>query len=137
MSPPRFTPIPPKSLTHVEVQRLLAARDLNKPDEFPEMIENILSGSWSLYRIDGGVKGVVVLNPEPPLLNIFYLHGEGLFGKIGQVAKALLDIAEEKGLSGLSLVTSEYRKARLFSMAKGTKVRVDGDRYIAELRNGR
>jgi hypothetical protein len=135
----RLTPVRPKDLSAEEYARLLAARELNvgKPKDFSTMIRNIWEGRWSLYRIDGSITGVCVTNPEDGRLNIFYLHGDGLFGKMNALVARLLDIADKQGLKGLSCVTRDLRAARLFAMAKGARLEHSGAWYYLELDHGR
>lgn len=135
----RLTRVRPKDLTHEEMLRLFAARELNmgKPTEFGKLLSNIWEGIWALYRIDGAVTGVMVLNPEGERLNIYYLHGDGLFGKIDALARQLKDISRKAGLVGLTCVTRDRRAARLFGMTAGAKCEKRGNWYFLELDHGR
>lgn len=128
----------PKDLSAEEYLRLLAANKAYKDKmDFPEMVRRVWDGTYSLYTLNGDIKGVCVLNKEPPFLNIYYLHGEGLFGKIKPLAKRLLDISRKEGLKGLSCVTKDVRKARLFRMVPGAELTHDGGHYYLELTDGR
>lgn len=128
----------PKDLSSEEYLRLLAARDAHKDKlSFEQLIENVWYGTFSLYTLNGDIKGVCVLNKEPPFLNIYYLHGENLFGKIALLAKRLLDISRKDNLKGLTCVTKDLRKARLFRMVPGASMIHDGGYYYLELTDGR
>lgn len=135
----RLTKVRPKDLSHEEVQRLFAARELNmgKPTEFATLLSNVWEGKWSLWTLDGSITGVMVLNPEGKRLNIYYLHGDGLFGKIDALAKRLKDISKKGGFSGLSCVTRDPRAARLFKMTPGARCERRGAWYFLEVDNGR
>lgn len=128
----------PKDLTAEELGRLFAARDLNMGKvEFPEMLSHVWYGDWKLYTLKGSISGVMVLNAEDNRLNIYYLHGDGLFGNIGPLAERLLDISRKAGLGGLTCYTRDPRGMRLFKMAPGVEVTSEGDRWKLELIDGR
>lgn len=139
MSKVELKEVRPKDLSAEELQRLLAARELNlgKPADFPRMLQNVWNGTWTLYRLDGGIHGVAVCNPEGDRLNIFYLHGDGLFGKMTALTNRLMDIARKQGLSGLSCVTHDPRRARLFRMTPGARCWEENGKYYLELDHGR
>lgn len=124
----------PKNLSADEYGRLLSAREFcDGKLEFPKLVQNVWNGYFDLYVLNGDIKGVCVLNNEDPFLNIYYLHGEGLFGKIRPLAKRLLDISRKEGLKGLSCVTKDIRRARLFRMVPGAQMFHRGRYYCLEL----
>lgn len=122
-------------LTREEAQRLMDAEELalGKPAEFSWMMKKVFTGEYVLYRLWGGIKGLCVIHPQGDRLNIYYLNGEGLWGKMRALTQALLDIAAKGGYAGISCCTRDKVRARLFGMVPGARCVHHGKWYMLEL----
>ena len=134
----KLTRIYPQEMTPEEREMLAGAADVmadKGKKNFPRLIQNIYTGAWHLFRArDQRLEALLVLNEEEGKLNVYYLTGKGLWGKMRGLVGALMDIVRKRGLKALTCVTGDERKARLFSMAPGIEVEQLGSRWFLELK---
>lgn len=134
--------IAPTDLTPEDWTRLSLAKEIVEDKQkrgFTEMVRGIIDEEYILVRVGGKFSGLLVLNPaEGEGLNIYYLCGTGLWGRVRELASKLLDIAEKAGQARvLTFKTSDERKARLFAQVPGIVKVKHGYFWYLELNDGR
>lgn len=102
--------------------------------QFALMVQKVYKGEWGLFRYrDKETAALVVLNVEEGNLNVYYLTGSGLWGKMRELVGALMDIVKRRRLAALTCVTTERRRARLFGMVPGAETEKVGSRWYLKL----
>ena len=124
-SGPQIVPIGIAEVNEYDLRYMLAIQDKNI--EAPNiLLEKIAKNEYTLWRIIGDARGIVITFQEDDCLLVYFLQGDGIYAKqVSNMKEILMRLARSLGLRGLRCYAESIETVRLWLSGGGRIVRAE------------